>query len=78
MELVRARKTRSSMGMVRVKRVGVAALDTAMACALLEMAGPAGLLCRELASPGTSEIRVVVGVQAVVAPKQVSRTKIWR
>ena len=74
-ELVRARKTRSSMGTVRVKRVGVAAAETATAWAELEMAGPAGLLCRELASPGTSEIRVVAGVQAVAAPKQVSRTK---
>jgi len=64
------------MGMVRVKRVGVAALETPMACALLEIAGPAGLVCRELVSPGTSEMRVVVGVQAVVAPKHVSRTKI--
>ncbi len=66
------------MGTVRVKRVGVAALETATACAELEMAGPAGLDCKELASPGTSEIRVVAGVQAVVTPKHVSRTKTWR
>ena len=64
------------MGMVRVKTVGAAALETPMACAELEMAGPAGLVCRELVSPGTSEMRVVVGVQAVAAPKQVSRTNI--
>ena len=76
--LVRARKTRSSMGMVRVKSGGAAPLDKATAWAELERAGPAGLVCRELASPGTSEIRVVTGVQAVVAPKQVSRTKTWR
>jgi hypothetical protein len=42
------------------------------------MAGPAGLLCIELVSPGITEMRVVLGVQEVVAPKQVSRTKIWR
>ena len=66
------------MGMVRVKRVGVVAVETATAWAELEMAGPAGLLCRELASPGTSEIRVVAGVQELVAPKQVSRRKTWR
>jgi hypothetical protein len=66
------------MGTVRVKSVGVAELETATACAELEMAGPAGLLCRELASPGAREMRVVLGTQEVVAPKQVSRTKIWR
>ena len=72
---MRARKTLSLTGIVRVKRVGVAVVETATACAEPEMAGPAGLLCRELASPGTSEIRVVAGVQGVVTPKQVSRTK---
>src|SRR6266478_771615 len=76
--LVRARKTRSSMATLRVKSVGVAALETPTACAELEIAGQAGLPCSELVSPGTTEIRVVLGVHEPVAPKQVSRTKIWR
>ncbi len=63
---------------MRVKTVGAAALATPTAWAELEMAGPAGLLCSELLSPGITEMRVVLGVQEVVAPKQVSRTKIWR
>src|SRR5438477_9613672 len=76
--LVSARKTRSSTAIVRVKRVGTAALETATACAELESAGPAGLVCSEFVSPGTTEMRVVAGVQDPVAPKQVSRTKICR
>src|SRR5262245_7392548 len=42
------------------------------------MAGPAGLLCNEVVSPGMTERRVVLGVQEPVAPKHVSRTKICR
>src|SRR5262245_60503706 len=42
------------------------------------MAGPAGLLCNEVVSPGMTERRVVLGVQEPAAPKHVSRTKIWR
>ena len=61
-----------------MKSVGTAALETATACAEPEIAGPAGLPCRELLSPGTSEMRVVLGMQEVAAPKQVSRTKTWR
>ena len=76
--LVRARKTRSSMATLRVKSVGGTVLETPTACAELEIAGPAGLPCSELLSPGTTEIRVVLGVHEPVAPKQVSRTKIWR
>ena len=77
-ELVRARKTRSSTGTLRVRMVGAAALATPTACAELEIAGPAGLLCSEVVSPGMTEMRVVLGAHDVVAPKQVSRTKIWR
>lgn len=76
--LVRTRKTRSSTGTLRVRMVGAAALATPTARAELEMAGPAGLLCREVVSPGITEMRVVLGEQEAVAPKQVSRTKIWR
>ena len=75
-EFVRARKTRSSTGTVRVKTVGVVELETPTACAEPEMAGPAGLLCSELVSPGMTERRVVLGVQEPAAAKQVSRTKI--
>ena len=71
-----ARKTRSSTATVRVKSVGVAALETATDFAELEIAGPAGLPGSELVSPGSSEIRVVLGVQEDSAPKQVSRTRI--
>lgn len=63
------------MAMVRVNSVGTAALDTAIASAEPEMAGPAGLPCKELVSPGTREMRVVLGVQRAEAPKQVSRAK---
>ena len=78
MGLVRARKTRSSIETLRVNSVGVTALETPTACAELEIAGPAGLPNSELLSPGTTEIRVVLGVHEPLAPKQVSRTKIWR
>ena len=74
-ELVSARKTRSSTAMVRVKSVGTPAVETAMAPAEPEMAGPAGLPCKELVSPGTREMRVVLGVQGADAPKHVSRAK---
>src|SRR5215469_7601524 len=42
------------------------------------MAGPAGLPCSELVSPGMTERRIVFGVHDAAAPKHVSRTKIWR
>jgi len=61
-----------------VKSVGVAEVETPTAWAELEIAGPAGLPCNELASPGVSERRVMLGLQALVVPKQVSRTRIWR
>ena len=77
-EPVNARKTRSSTGMDRVKTVGTVALETPTAMAELETAGPAGLVSSELVSPGMTDNRVVLGVQGAVAPKQVSRTKIWR
>ena len=76
--LVRARKTRSSMATVRVKSVGVEAVVTPTACAELEIAGPAGLLDKELVSPGMREMRVVLGLQEPAAAKQVSRTNTWR
>jgi len=76
--LVRATKTLSSTATVRVKSVGVAELETPTAWAELEMAGPAGLLCSELVSPGMTERRVVFGVQEVAALKQVSWTNTWR
>src|SRR5580765_3528539 len=74
-----ARKTESSTGTVGVKCVGVEDAVMPTACAELEMAGPAGLPAgSELLSPGMSERRVVLGVHAVVTPKQVSCTRIWR
>src|SRR5215470_3026397 len=64
--------------MLRASTVGVVALEIPMACAELEIAGPAGLPSKDFASPGMTERRVVLGVQEPVAPKHVSRTKIWR
>jgi len=58
--------------------VGAVALEIPTARAEPEIAGPAGLLGSEVVSPGMTERRVVLGVQAAVAPKHVSRTKIWR
>lgn len=75
---VMARKTRSSIAIVRMKLVGTAVLAIPTDFPALETTGPAGLPVSEPASPGSSEMRVVFGVHAVVAPKQVSRTKTCR
>jgi hypothetical protein len=75
--LGRARKNRSSMGMVGVRGVEVLPSARAICLARPLRAGAAGLEESAGASPGCMEMHVVLGVQFGVF-KQVSRKKTWR
>jgi hypothetical protein len=74
---VTARKTRSSTATERLNIVALPASGIATFVPLPLSAGPAGFAPVTVVSPGWSEMRVVLGVQLLVA-RQVSRTKTWR